>query len=227
MKSLKPSALTLLTLSALLSACSAVPKEKMPSVEELLKRPQAEKPQTAVVPTADGRKGGVVPVLSAVNEKGKVHGAVCREASADKALCKMALAQARPKQYKPAQVCTDETDDEGNRWKKCENVPSYAEYIYLLYGKEDNYKGGAYRRADLRYPDLSLENGEEGSVILAVGVAPDGKLHKVQVVKPSGYLRLDNAARKNIMESIILPSIENGEPVRTQFNAPVNFQFSH
>lgn len=220
----KPTSFILLTLFALLTACSTAPKEKMPTIEELLKRPQAAKPQVAVVPTADGRKGGVLPVLSAVNSKGKVHGAVCREASADKALCEMALAQKRPGKYKPAQVCTEESDGEGNRLKVCENVPSYAEHIYLLYGKEDNYQGGAYRMEQPHYPALSLENGEEGEVQLAVVVAPEGGLDSVKIVKSSRYRRLDNAADKHIKQSIFLPKVINGEPVWTQFNVPIHYQ---
>ena len=51
--------------------------KKLPPVEEILKRPQAVKPQVAVVPTPDGRRGGVLPVLSVINEKGRVDGAVC------------------------------------------------------------------------------------------------------------------------------------------------------
>ena len=84
--------------------------QKLPPVEEILKRPQAVKPQVAVVPTPDRRKGGVLPVLSVINEKGRVDGAVCRDQSAGSALCKAALTQKRPKRYEPAKTCSNQTD---------------------------------------------------------------------------------------------------------------------
>ena len=110
MNMFKPSALTLLMLSTLLTACSTMPDKKLPPVEEILKRPQAANPQVVVVPTPDGRKGGVLPVLSVINEKGRVDGAVCRDQSAGSALCKAALAQKRPKRYEPAKTCSNQTD---------------------------------------------------------------------------------------------------------------------
>jgi ferric siderophore transporter, periplasmic energy transduction protein tonB len=140
--------------------------KKLPPVEEILKRPQAVKPQVAVVPTPDRRKGGVLPVLSVINEKGRVDGAVCRDQSAGSALCKAALTQKRPKRYEPAKTCSNQTDANGEVQSVCQNVPSYAEHIYLLYGENDNYEGGLYRRVNIPYPPVAWENGDEGEVIL-------------------------------------------------------------
>ena len=171
----KPSVLTLLMLPTLLAAGSTMPGKKLPPVEKILKRPQAANPQVVVIPTPDGRKGGVLPVLSVINKKGRVDGAVCRDQSAGTALCKAALAQKRPKRYKPAQTCSDQTDANGEVQSVCQNVPSYAEHIYWRYGKDDNYKGGMYRQmTSIPYPPLSQENGEEGTVILGALVSPEG-----------------------------------------------------
>ena len=221
----KPSVLTLLMLPTLLAAGSTMPGKKLPPVEKILKRPQAANPQVVVVPTPDGRKGGVLPVLSVINKKGRVDGAVCRDQSAGTALCKAALAQKRPKRYKPAQTCSDQTDANGEVRSVCQNVPSYAEHIYLLYGENDNYEGGLYRRVNIPYPPAAWENGDEGEVILGGVVSPEGKLDSVKVVESSRFRRLDNAARKGVMGNIFLPSVENGKPVWSQVNIPISFRF--
>lgn len=223
MNMFKPSVLTLLMLSTLLTACSTMSDKKLSPVEEILKRPQAVKPQVAVVPTPDGRRGGVLPVLSVINKKGRVGGAVCRDKSAGTALCKTALAQKRPKRYKPAQTCSDQTDANGEVQSVCQNVPSYAEHIYLLYGENDNYEGGLYRRMTIPYPPAAWENGDEGKVILGGVVSPEGKLESIKVIERSGSRWLDNAARKGAMGGIFLPNVKNGKPVWTEFRMPITF----
>lgn len=223
MNMFKPSVLTLLMLSTPLTAGSTMPDKKLPPVEKILKRPQAANPQVVVVPTPDGRKGGVLSVLSVINKKGRVDGAVCRDKSAGTALCKAALAQKRPKRYKPAQTCSDQTDANGEVQSVCQNVPSYAEHIYLLYGENDNYEGGLYRRMTIPYPPAAWENGDEGKVILGGVVSPEGKLESIKVIERSGSRWLDNAARKGAMGGIFLPNVKNGKPVWTEFRMPITF----
>lgn len=46
------------------------------------------------------------------------------------------------------------------------------------------------------YPAMSLENSEEGTVVLKVLVSPEGGIVKVNVAKSSGHHRLDSAAVK-------------------------------
>ena len=200
-----------------------MPGKKLPLVEKILKRPQAANPQVVVIPTPDGRKGGVLPVLSVINKKGRVDGAVCRDQSAGTALCKAALAQKRPKRYEPAQTCSDQTNANGEVRSVCQNVPSYAEHIYLLYGENDNYEGGLYRRMTIPYPPVAWENGDEGEVILGGVVSPEGKLESIKVIKRSGYNMLDNAARKGAMGGIFLPNVKDGKPVWMEFRMPITF----
>ena len=200
-----------------------MPGKKLPPVEKILKRPQAANPQVVVIPTPDGRKGGVLPVLSVINKKGRVDGAVCRDQSAGTALCKAALAQKRPKRYKPVQTCSDQTDANGEVQSVCQNVPSYAEHIYLFYGENDNYEGGLYRRMTIPYPPVAWENGDEGEVILGGVVSPEGKLESIKVIKRSGSNMLDNAARKGAMGGIFLPNVKDGKPVWMEFRMPITF----
>ena len=46
----------------------------------------------------------------------------------------------------------------------------------------------------LKYPEESRRFGEEGTVILAIEIMPDGQHGEIEVVQSSGYWRLDEAA---------------------------------
>lgn len=68
------------------------------------------------------------------------------------------------------------------------------------------------------YPPMSEENGEEGTVVLSVLVAPGGKVQSVKVAKGSGHSRLDRAARQ---------AAQNGHfnaSQWTEFRVPVTFK---
>lgn len=221
MNIIKPSTVILLVLSTFLTACFSSPGKKPPSVEEILIRPEVSKPKVVVAPTPDGEKGGV---LSVINEKGGVDGAVCRDEQVSRALCNAALAKKRQKRYQPTQNCSNSIDENGQAQKVCKNVPAYAEYIYLLHGKHDNFAGGVYRKLNVSYPRLSQENGEEGEIVLKVLVSPKGGLDSVKILQSSGYTRLDKAARKSVMNGIFLPAVKNGEPVALQLPVPFVFR---
>ena len=224
MNIIKPATVILLVLSTFLTACSSSLGRKLPSVEEILIRPEVSKPKVVVAPTPDGEKGGVLSVLSVINEKGGVDGAVCRDEQVSRTLCNAALAKKRQKRYQPTQNCSNSIDENGQAQKVCQNVPAYAEYIYLLYGKHDNFAGGVYRKLNVSYPRLSQENGEEGEIVLKVLVSPKGGLDSVKILQSSGYARLDKAAKAAMSRGIFLPAVTNGEPVWSQFNAPVAFK---
>lgn len=221
MNIIKPSTVILLVLSTFLTACFSSSGKKLPSVEEILIRPEVSKPKVVVAPTPDGEKGGV---LSVINEKGGVDGAVCRDEQVSRALCNAALAEKRQKRYQPTQNCSNSIDENGQAQTVCQNVPAYAEYIYLLYGKHDNFAGGVYRKLNVSYPRLSQENGEEGKIVLKVLVSPKGGLDSVKILQSSGHTRLDKAAKAAMSRGIFLPTVTNGQPVWSQFNTPVNFK---
>lgn len=70
------------------------------------------------------------------------------------------------------------------------------------------------------YPTLSMENDEQGTVVLSVMVSPGGHVESVKVVKSSGFSRLDNAARK---------AAQNGHfqaNAWTEFKVPVKFELN-
>lgn len=70
------------------------------------------------------------------------------------------------------------------------------------------------------YPPLSIENNEEGVVVLKVLVAPGGKVNNVTIVKSSGHRRLDREAEKAARRG------QFDAPVWTEFNIPVRFRLN-
>lgn len=73
------------------------------------------------------------------------------------------------------------------------------------------------------YPQLSLENGEEGSVGLRVVVTPEGRAASVSVVKGSGFKRLDNAARNAVAKYRFTPAKRGGVPIQYTYTFSINF----
>lgn len=62
------------------------------------------------------------------------------------------------------------------------------------------------------YPKRSRELGEQGVVVLSIWVDVDGKPDKVQIIKSSGFPRLDDAALRQIRESWrFVPGQKNGQ----------------
>lgn len=76
---------------------------------------------------------------------------------------------------------------------------------------------------DPDYPPLSRERGEQGVVMLQLAVDASGRLGEVNVLRSSGFARLDKAARAAVQRWRFQPAIENGQPVAAQLTLPVRF----
>ncbi len=63
------------------------------------------------------------------------------------------------------------------------------------------------------YPSVSRRMGEEGVVEFRVTVNTSGRAEKVDILKSSGYSRLDDAARSALMRAVFKPYIENGRAI--------------
>lgn len=75
------------------------------------------------------------------------------------------------------------------------------------------------------YPAISRAQHEEGSVILKILVTEDGHATDAQVVKSSGFPRLDQAAAETVMrEWLYKPAIKDGRPIAVQLEVRVNFK---
>lgn len=74
------------------------------------------------------------------------------------------------------------------------------------------------------YPTLSTRLGEEGVVTLKVMVSKDGRPLNVQVVRSSGYLRLDDVAEQTVKNRWrFTPGTSSGVPVDMEATIFVRF----
>ena len=77
------------------------------------------------------------------------------------------------------------------------------------------------------YPPASLRASEEGTVILRVLVDEKGRPMEVNVMKSSGFTRLDDAAMKAVHRWIFVPPTREGQPVRSWSRVQVRFEIKN
>ncbi len=79
---------------------------------------------------------------------------------------------------------------------------------------------------NLKYPELAIENNEQGRVFLKFIVEKDGTITHVEVIRSSSAL-LDYEA-KRIIRSMPkwIPGESGGRKVRSSFTMPINFQLN-
>lgn len=73
------------------------------------------------------------------------------------------------------------------------------------------------------YPPLDARMGNEGTVTLRVLINEKGKAEKVEVVKSSGSLRMDDSAREAVMRALFKPYVEDGRATPAFAIVPINF----
>lgn len=73
------------------------------------------------------------------------------------------------------------------------------------------------------YPEESRRLREQGTVVLSVLLALDGRVERVSVAKSSGFYRLDRAASGAVRHWRWSPSVRNGQPVSVQGNVIIPF----
>lgn len=75
------------------------------------------------------------------------------------------------------------------------------------------------------YPSASIRFGEEGSVLLELVIAPDGRVRAASVVESSGHERLDRAAVAEALRAWRLrPATLDGAPVESRHRIRVQFR---
>jgi len=74
------------------------------------------------------------------------------------------------------------------------------------------------------YPEDSRVAHEEGLVILRVEVSAAGEPASVSIQQSSGYIRLDQAARKAVQHWKFHPALTAGIPVSSEADVPVRFK---
>lgn len=87
---------------------------------------------------------------------------------------------------------------------------------------------GKYLRNPLPpYPRISMQNSEQGAVVLEVIVEPDGNPSKVSIIKSSGYRRLDNSAKTTVEKQYkFIPATRLGIPLRSSYRFAINFKLN-
>lgn len=71
-----------------------------------------------------------------------------------------------------------------------------------------------------QYPKRSEDKGEEGTVVFRFLVGTDGSVQSSQLVKSSGFERLDSAAREAFMRCKFTPGTVDGAPVASWVRQP-------
>ena len=74
------------------------------------------------------------------------------------------------------------------------------------------------------YPALSRRLGETGTVLLHLHVLADGRIGAVNVLRSSGFPRLDRAAADAALRWRLTPARRGDEPVAMWYRWPVQFE---
>ncbi len=74
------------------------------------------------------------------------------------------------------------------------------------------------------YPPDSAMNGEHGIVVVVIHVSPMGTALGVDLVRSSGYVLLDRAAREAVMHWRFLPAVKDGQPVASDMAMGFDFE---
>lgn len=74
------------------------------------------------------------------------------------------------------------------------------------------------------YPWISRRRGEQGRVILEVGVSADGRAGRIKVKRSSGWARLDQAALEAVKRWKFSPAMRNGRAVPGRIDVPISFR---
>ncbi|WP_148713931.1 TonB family protein [Chitinolyticbacter meiyuanensis] len=79
----------------------------------------------------------------------------------------------------------------------------------------------------VKYPKTSIENHEEGSVLVSLIVSKNGEPKDIRVSKTSGYAALDEAAKTAVMNARFSPArTKTGDPVDAKLYVPVKFSLN-
>lgn len=74
------------------------------------------------------------------------------------------------------------------------------------------------------YPRASRRNGEAGLVVVRVFVGVDGVPRQLQLLRSSGFARLDEAALEGVRQARFKPPTENGRALSGWARIPIPFE---
>jgi len=73
------------------------------------------------------------------------------------------------------------------------------------------------------YPAMARRLGEEGRVVMQVLVNDKGRAEKVEILKSSGFARLDESAKLALLRALFKPYVEDGKATMVLATASINF----
>jgi protein TonB len=73
------------------------------------------------------------------------------------------------------------------------------------------------------YPVMSRRLGEQGQVVVHTLIGADGVAQKAEILRSSGFERLDRAARETALKWRYVPGKRNGVAEAMWFNVPLHF----
>lgn len=164
---------------------------------------------------------GIVTATAIVDKEGKLGKSLHWEVDALE-LLKLAQEVGLPKQVEPYKECTYNQKTQQTDCKTLESLKKFRFFYTVPNGFKEEIKTKPVQVAPPPYPQLSTENGEEGTVVLNVFINIDGKAF-VWVKKSSGYSRLDAAGRKAVLQTKFQPATYRGKPVAMVFVLPITF----
>lgn len=74
------------------------------------------------------------------------------------------------------------------------------------------------------YPQEAREKGQQGKVLLRVEVLINGRVGQIEIKKSSGYKLLDRSALTAVKQYRFTPASQDGVPISSWVNIPVDFQ---
>ena len=100
--------------------------------------------------------------------------------------------------------------------------------IFTAVEQEPSYPGGLdkfyqYLGKNIHYPAVAKENNVQGKVFLTFVVERDGSLTDIKVLRGIGSGCDEEAVRVLKATPKWKPGIQNGRPVRVQYNVPITF----
>jgi protein TonB len=81
-----------------------------------------------------------------------------------------------------------------------------------------------FLRKHLNYPQQAIDEHMQGRVFLSFIIEKDGSISNITVTRGAGYGMDEEALRVLKLAPAWKPGIQNGQPVRVQYNIPINFQ---
>ncbi|HRS54282.1 MAG TPA: energy transducer TonB [Bacteroidales bacterium] len=102
------------------------------------------------------------------------------------------------------------------------------EEIFTIVEEQPSFPGGEEARikfiaSNIKYPQIARENGIEGKVFVTFVVEKDGSITNVKLLRDIGGGCGEEAIRVVKAMPKWIPGKQRGQPVRVQFNMPINF----